>query len=196
MSYNFLGQMRWYITIALVLSMLSLFSFRWNNLDLGKRIDSLHGVAVYYNGDNFTNVSGRNIAPDGYNLGLKYQCVEFVKRFYYEHLDHKMPNTYGHAKDFFDQSLGDKGFNQKRGLMQYRNVREYAPKVHDILVYNGYPGNRFGHVAIISQVGSDYVEIVQQNMGKKTRVKIPLVKYMQYNTVADYNILGWLRKES
>lgn len=183
-------------SILLVTSTLLIFSFRWNKLDLGKKIDSLNGIAVYYNGNDFTNVSGRNIAADGYNLGLKYQCVEFVKRYYYEHLGHKMPNTYGHAKDFFDQRLGDKGYNQKRGLTQYRNVREYAPEVNDILVYNGYAGNRFGHVAIVSYVGTDYIEIVQQNMGTKSRVRIPLVKYMQYYTVADYNILGWLRKES
>lgn len=188
--------MRLHITIVLIISVFFTLSFRWANMDLGKKLDSLNGVSVYYNGSDFTNVSGRNVAPDGYNLGLKYQCVEFVKRYYYEHLNHKMPNTYGHAKDFFDQSLGDKGFNQKRGLMQYRNVREFAPQVNDILVYNGYAGNRFGHVAIISQIGADYIEIVQQNMGTRTRIKIPYVKYMQYNTVADYNILGWLRKES
>lgn len=188
--------MRNHFILILVLASGITFSFRSNTLDLGKKIDSFNEVAVYYNGSDFTNVSGRNVAVDGYNLGLRYQCVEFVKRYYYEYLGHKMPNTYGHAKDFFDQHLGDRAFNNKRGLMQYRNVREYAPQVHDILVYNGYAGNRFGHVAIISKVTSDYIEVVQQNMGMKTRLKIPYVEYMQYHTVADHNILGWLRKES
>ncbi|MFA0963395.1 hypothetical protein AB9P05_16445 [Roseivirga sp. BDSF3-8] len=50
-------------------------------------------------------VSGRNLTPDGYNLGLKYQCGEFMKRYYYLHLNHKMPDSYGHARDFFNPSL-------------------------------------------------------------------------------------------
>jgi surface antigen len=163
--------------------------------NIGSKIDSFNGVAVYYNGTKFTNVVGRNITADGYNLGLKYQCVEFVKRYYYEFFNHKMPNASGHAKDFFDKSLPDKAFNIKRGLMQYRNVRQYKPQVHDILVYDGYSGNRFGHVAIVSAVSDSEIEIIQQNMGLQSRLKIPLVQFYQYWTVADYNILGWLRKE-
>src|SRR5690625_3985796 len=62
-------------------------------------IYSLNGVYVYYNGSTNTVVD-RNTSLDGYNLGLEYQCVEFVKRYYYERLDHTMPNSYGHAKDF------------------------------------------------------------------------------------------------
>lgn len=170
-------------------------SFYIDNIEIGTRIDSFNGVDVYYNGHDFTHTRGRNVTPDGYNLGLKFQCVEFVKRYYYEVFGHKMPNAYGNAKDFFDQSLADREFNKKRGLMQYRNVREYEPKVHDILVYNGYEGNRFGHVAIISKVTEDEIEIIQQNMGKRSRLNIPVVKFYQYWTVADYNILGWLRNE-
>ncbi|MBC7885811.1 MAG: CHAP domain-containing protein [Saprospiraceae bacterium] len=172
-----------------------LFSFDNKTTEVGAKIDSYNKVAVYYNGHNFTNVIGRSVAPDGYNLGLKYQCVEFVKRYYYEVFGHKMTNSYGHAKDFFDKKLGDRAYNVHRGLMQYRNVREYKPAVNDILVYDGYPGNRFGHVAIISKVTDEEIEIVQQNIGSKSRIKIPLVNFYQYWTIADYNILGWLRKE-
>ena len=160
----------------------------------GDVVDTYNGVNVYYNGS-VSNVTERNLASDGYNLGLKYQCVEFVKRYYYEYFNHAMPDTYGDAKDFFDKSLPDKAFNKQRGLMQYRNVREYKPKVHDILVYDGYPGNMFGHVAIISKVSEKDIELVQQNIGTTTRLIIPLVNFYQYWTVADYDIQGWLRKE-
>jgi len=51
---------------------------------------------VYYNGS-VGHVSGRNLVPDGYNPGLKYQCVEFVKRYYYQHLNHKIPDSYRHT---------------------------------------------------------------------------------------------------
>ncbi len=179
--------------IIFSISILSLLSFTSFNFYIGEVIDSHNGVAIYYNGDRFTNVSGRNVTADGYNLGLKYQCVEFVKRYYYEVFDHKMPNSYGHAKDLFDDSLGDVGYNRERALTQFRNVRSYPPKANDILIYGAYPGNPFGHVAIISKVENDYIEIVQQNIGSTTRKKIKLVKFMDYYTIADHNILGWLR---
>jgi surface antigen len=79
--------------------------------------------------------------------------------------------------------------------MQYRNTREYPPQVGDILIYDSYPGNAFGHIAIISKVMKDSIEIVQQNMGIRTREKLPLVEFMGYYTVADYYVLGWLRME-
>ena len=85
--------------------------------------------------------------------------------------------------------------NKKITNLKKDNDHKDKPKVEDILVYDAYPGNRFGHVAIVSKVSDDEIELVQQNIGKKTRIKIPLVNFYQYWTVADYNILGWLRKE-
>ncbi len=72
----------------------------WNpRYRVGQEVDRLNGVAVFYNGG-VGHSAGRNLAPDGYNLGLKYQCVEFVKRYYYQRLNHKMPESsvgYGRA---------------------------------------------------------------------------------------------------
>lgn len=87
---------------------------------IGQQIDSFNGVAVLFNGK-VSNVSSRNTTADGYNLGLKYQCVEFVKRYYYQQLNHKMPDSYGHAKDFFNKSLSDGQKNRQRNLTQYTN---------------------------------------------------------------------------
>lgn len=159
----------------------------------GEVIDTFNGIPVYYNGEDFTNVSGRHVTRDGYNLGLKYQCVEFVKRYYYQHYGHKMPNTYGHAKEFFDKSLPDVAFNYDRGLMQYRNIRYEAPRVGDLLVYDGHGSNPFGHVGIISEVDDAYIEYVSQNVGDKTRQRIKLVEFQGIYTIADYDVLGWLR---
>jgi len=190
----YLLKMKWFFSFLLLVVML--FPLRSDITEVGTAIDHYNGVAVYFNGNQFTNVIGRNTTNDGYNLGLKFQCVEFVKRYYYQIYDHKMPNSYGHAKDLFDKSLNDKAYNVKRGLMQYRNVREYRPKKDDILVYDAHEGNPYGHVAIISKVTDNEVEIVQQNMGKTTRKTIALVNFETYWTIADYNVLGWLRKEN
>jgi hypothetical protein len=48
----------------------------------GTSLDPLNGVVVYHNGS-MGNVIGRNVVG-GYNVGLKYRCVEFVERFYLE----------------------------------------------------------------------------------------------------------------
>lgn len=87
----------------IILGFVGIWAFKKFNFNsehtVGQAIDSLNGVYFYYNGS-VDNVVGRNTTADGYNLGLKYQCVEFVKRYYFEHFNHKMPNSYGHAKDF------------------------------------------------------------------------------------------------
>ena len=171
------------------------FSLTINNgPKFGDTLDSLNGVSVYYNGSKIKHNKGRNKANDGYNFGLKWQCVEFTKRYYYEHLGHKMPNTYGHAKDFFNKNLGDVAFNPKRGLMQYKNVRYEKPQVNDLLIYDAYPGNPYGHMGIIAEVGPDYIILLQQNVGTKTRQRLKLAEYNGLYTIADFDVLGWLRK--
>lgn len=160
--------------------------------DIGQPIDSYEGVPVFFNGK-VRNVFGRNVTYDGYNLGLKFQCVEFVKRFYYERYGHKMPNSYGHAKDFFDHNVPHGGFNKKRGLYQFENTNYEKPRPGDLLIYGVMPDNPYGHVAIITKVENDKVEYIQQNFGTKTRQTLNLAVYKGIYTIAEYDILGWLR---
>ena len=162
---------------------------------VGQPIDSLNGVNVYFNGE-VDNVSGRNLTKDNYNLGLKYQCVEFVKRYYYEHLLHKMPDSYGHAKDFYNDTLKDGDINAKRNLTQYSNPSQSKPKIDDLIVFSGTTFNKYGHVAIVSNVEEDEVEIIQQNPGPfiNSRESFPLAKQDEKWKIDNHRILGWLRK--
>lgn len=73
---------------------------------VGDVVDELRGVKIYFNGD-VGNTRERRRSSDGYNYGLAYQCVEFVKRYYFDALGHRMPDTWGHAKDFFDREVFD-----------------------------------------------------------------------------------------
>ena len=167
-----------------------------SNKQVGDKIDSLNGVYVFYNGK-VGNVEGRNTV-DGYNLGLKYQCVEFVKRYYYEHLNHKMPDSYGHAKDFFNHSVKDGKKNKQRNLIQYTNSSKSKPKANDLLVFDATPFNKYGHVAIISMVTENTVEIIQQNPGPKgkSRESFKLSKENDRWVIQNKRVLGWLRKET
>jgi len=187
------------ITSILALLLASFFVLKVINPNLfykvGQKVDSLHGVSVYYNG-NVGNVEGRQLAKDGYNIGLKYQCVEFVKRYYYEHFNHMMPNSYGHAKDFFNKTLKDGTLNKDRNLKQYTNSSKTKPKVSDLVVYSGTIYNRYGHVSIISKVNKNTIEIIQQNPGTygKSRVDFKLERENGKWTIKNNQILGWLRK--
>jgi hypothetical protein len=161
--------------------------------NIGQPIDSLNGVVVYYNGP-ISNVSGRNTARDGYNIGQKYQCVEFVKRYYYEYLNHKMPDSYGHAKDFFNPNVADGKLNKQRNLMQYTNGSKSKPMANDLMVMGG---GSHGHVFIVSKVFDDEVEIIQQNPGPgvSSRDRIALKYEDKKWYVKSSRVLGWLRKK-
>lgn len=166
------------------------------NYEVGQPLDSLNNVVVYYNGG-VDNSSGRNTSADNYNIGIKYQCVEFVKRYYYQHLNHKMPDAYGHAKDFFNKDITDGELNDKRNLVQYTNGSKTKPKPDDLIIFSGHTFNKYGHVAIISSVTDNEIEIIQQNPGPfgKSRENIKLKNVGNLWTLENDRILGWLRKE-
>lgn len=178
------------------LSLLCIFSHfpvaHWYNLKPGEVIDEFNSVEVYYNGD-MSNVFGRNLTSDGYNLGLKYQCVEFVKRYYYYIYQHRMPDSYGHAMSFFDKSLEDGTLNTRRGLIQFSNGSSGMPSVGDIVVFDSDTDNPFGHLGIISMVNKKELEIIQQNVGRHTRVRLPMVSHKGKYYISNRKLLGWLR---
>ena len=163
---------------------------------IGNRMDSLNGVYVYYN-DQVKNVSGRNTTTDGYNLGLKYQCVEFVKRYYYEYFNHKMPDSYGNAKDFFNSELKDGEFSKSRHLIQYTNPSSTKPQANDIVVFKATVEEPFGHIAIVSEVFVDEIEIIQQNPnpGIGYRERFSLISQNGLWRIDNDRIVGILRKE-
>jgi len=165
-----------------------------SQLKIGDIVDSLDGVSVYYNGA-VSHVSERHLAKDGYNLGLKFQCVEFVKRYYYEHLSHKMPDSYGHAREFYSSKFSDGELNTKRNLLQYKNGSSSKPKIKDLIVFDGHEFNPYGHVAIVSKVGEDFIEIIQQNPGPSapSRDRFELYQKSGKWFVSDELTLGWLR---
>ena len=156
-------------------------------------IETYNGVHVYYNGNN-PGKNLRSTSADGYNLGLKYQCVEFVKRYYYERLNHKMPESYGHAKSFINPTLQDGGLNKQRNLIQHLNGSTVAPKQDDILVFGPSRFNEYGHVAIVVSFNQGRLTVVQQNVGCRTRDKFNVIKKKNGYWVENDRVLGWLRK--
>lgn len=191
------------LLIFLILCLMGFFVYKVTkninlnfNYEIGQQLDSLNNVVVYYNGWDVKN-SGRNRSFDNYNIGIKYQCVEFVKRYYYEHLNHKMPNANGNAIDFYDNGLSDGELNMKRNLVQYKNGSKLKPKPDDLIIFSGSIFNKYGHVAIVSYVDNDEIEIIQQNPGPfgKSRDKIKLKNIDGLWKLDNDRLVGWLRKE-
>ncbi len=169
----------------------------WTLPDTGEEIDAYNEVIVYYNGLTGKNISERHTI-EGYNLGLKYQCVEFVKRYYYERLDHKMPDSYGHAKDFFLPSVGDGQMNTQRNLIQFANPSISPPQEEDLLVLKPTIINQFGHVGIISAISSKEIEMISQNttVFGSTRESFQLTQNEEgLWYIENDRVLGWLRKK-
>lgn len=162
--------------------------------EVGQALDSLNGVKVYYNGG-VGHTGKRNVSADGYNIGLTYQCVEFVKRYYYEFYHHKMPDSYGNAKDFFDSSVKDGDISVKRDLIQCTNPSKLKPAIGDLVIFDGTAGNPYGHVAIISDVTNRYIEIIQQNPGPfaSSRIVLGLDSSSTGFTIQESRLLGRLR---
>ncbi|CAI3939505.1 Secreted protein containing bacterial Ig-like domain and vWFA domain (YfbK) [Commensalibacter communis] len=168
---------KYIVTIILIIGFLcfsSYWAFTHVNFNpshhVGEVIDELNSVKVYYNGG-MNNVTGRNLAPDGYNLGLKYQCVEFVKRYYYEFYHHKILEAQVNAKDFLDMKTPSGQINCARGLLQFDNGT-VQPQIGDLLIFKGYLLNPYGRVAIISKVTDHNIEIIQQNPGPFTTSRV------------------------
>lgn len=185
-----------YTTIAIFLAMTLLgviFYLNRDEIKLGREMDNFKGVAVYYNGKDSENNYGRHYSEDGYYYGEKWQCVEFVKRFYYDAKGHRMTDILGNAKDFFDAAVPQGKLNHRRGLIQFRNGGNVRPEVDDLLVFTG---GKYGHVAIVTVVNADTIELIQQNVMGQTRQILPLrTKEANYYVGTTNPPAGWLRKE-
>ncbi len=169
----------------------------WNSkYEVGQVLDEYNGVKVYYNGG-VSNLGERNLTKDGYNIGIKYQCVEFIKRYYYEHFNHKMPDSYGNAIDLYDKECNDGSLNVKRNLIQHKNPSVKKPKEGEIIIFDKTVFNSYGHVAIISKVEDDSIEIIQQNSGpfEKSRDRFTLKHENNLWTIQNGRVLARLSIE-
>ena len=75
--------------------------------------------------------------------------------------------------------------------------RQTKPKVDDLLIFSGTIFNRYGHVAIISKVTENEIEIIQQNAGpfRKSRELFTLDNQNDKWEIKNNRVLGWLRKK-
>lgn len=170
MSFFLMRSRKVFITLATIAA-IALIAWIGNAWMVGRVLARHREVPVCDNGFLFSLSHGRNYSKDGYYFGQKWQCVEFVKRFYFEKYGLRMPDVWGHAKDYFDPKVAHRSLNAHRGMLQFVNGGDEPPALDDLLVFTD---TAYGHVAIVTNVTADSVEVVQQNILGRPRQKFVL----------------------
>ncbi|MFC4426686.1 CHAP domain-containing protein [Deinococcus navajonensis] len=176
--------------------------------DWGAEIGSLDGIPAYYNDGVSSSIEvtqgKRNYSTDGkkYEYGLKWQCVEYVRRYYYDKLGITFKPRSGNAQDYFNRSTESGATNPERGLRQFRSGSSEMPTHQDLFVFGSNRYSSVGHVGIVANTIGTTVVIAQQNVGAQFTTTLQFEEYMshgvkKYRLSKDYeafNLLGWLRK--
>ena len=157
----------------------------------GEPINSYRGIVAKSNGQ-------FHASPESCNeygiYGLRYQCVEYVKRFYSEAYEIDTTNWTGDAYQYFDNA-------SKLGFDYYTNrVSQTPPLPDDLLVYKQKscrePYECFGHVAIVTNTSPSSINIIEQNW---SQTGIANLNYSYSNDAykihdrGSFSVLGWLR---
>ncbi|MES2981247.1 MAG: CHAP domain-containing protein [Verrucomicrobiota bacterium] len=158
---------------------------------VGDVVATYRTIPVYSNGDKYTLSYGKNFSDKQYYFGQKWQCVEFVKRFYHDAFNHRMPSVWGNAVGYYDPTVVHGKMNQDRGMFQFKNGGASSPQPDDLLVFDMAP---YGHVSVITAVRENEIEVVQQNIAGKPRQTYVLDKKDGlFSIVAKNKPIGWLR---
>ncbi|WP_435893942.1 CHAP domain-containing protein [Oceaniferula spumae] len=158
---------------------------------VGKVVEREQGIAVYAYDSEPPAIRGKSTAKDGYCYGEKWQSTEFVRRFYDVGFNYRMPYDPGYAKNYFNPEIAHGAINPALGLVQYKNNHAHKPEAGDLLVF--IEGKR-GHIALISKVDGDVVEVVQQNMEDQPRAQMQLEwRNNGWRITGQKEPAGWLR---
>jgi len=148
-------------------------------------VGSFNGVNSYSNGST-SNVSNNYNYSTGINTGMKWQCVEYVNRYYYVIYNQNIRVAGHNANDYFNNAT-------QHGLDAHLNNGTAKPQVGDLLCSNG---GGYGHVAIVREVGSNYINVIHQNWSNSSSDNSKTIS-LNGNIVSafgtNYPVIGWLR---
>jgi hypothetical protein len=142
-----------------------------------------------------SNLANPHDSCDGWGTyGLQYQCVEYVRRFYFlvkgiETREGKMERRWnGNANTYFRTA-------ERKGLDAFENGGKVPPQPEDILTFAGGP---YGHVAIITAVLPDRIEFIEQNFsssGTGSLAYNPVTNHVENRVFSTETFIveGWLR---
>jgi glutathionylspermidine amidase/synthetase len=155
-------------------------------------------VRAYSNG-NDTFYSNESNYLYGIYMGLKWQCVEFARRWTFIRKSSVFESVEG-ANDMWNQlkyveRVVDK---QKFPLKQHSNGSPYPPINESYLIYPIQKDMPYGHVAVIVEVLPNAIRIAEQNFyfhywSHHYARQIPLVfRNGLYYVTDQYEVYGWI----
>lgn len=169
------------------------------------------GVAAYSSDyataseDDYPNRSAYRSYLDGIYMGYKWQCVEFARRWMYLNNGYIFDDV-AMAFDIFElRSVRDVKANTRLPFQAFKNGSRTHPEVGSLLIWE--EGGEFedtGHVAVITEVGSTFVRIAEQNVGHKAwpngqnfarELKAKITddnSFWMQCSYSDGTILGWM----
>lgn len=158
--------------------------------NFGTKVGSFNSVSAYSNG-NTCYVSSSYNYYNGYNTGLKWQCVEYADRYFKQKFNRQIRG--GNANTYYSNASA-------KGLNRAANGSTNHPQVGNILTS---AGGSYGHVAIVKEVGSNYVKVIQQNWcncssdnSKTLSMTVTTSGGKKYYKVSSFNssypVQGWL----
>lgn len=177
--------------IVFTLALISIFIYLIAD-PFNAQVGTFNGVPAYSNEyvDNVTDVYNNY---NGQNTGMKWQCVEYVNRYYLTTygINIRVP---GHNANMYYPNA------TAHGLYPYANGNTNPPEVGDIICSNS--GN-YGHVALVREVGPNYIKVIQQNWSNSSadnNFQLSLSSangiYTVGNFNAAYSVAGWLKRSN
>jgi surface antigen len=149
-------------------------------------VGSYRGVNAYSNGST-GYYSGKSNYYNGYRTGIKWQCVEYADRFFKAIFNRQI--TGGNANTYYSNASA-------KGLNRAPNGGTNGPRPGNILCS---AGGSYGHVAIIREVGPNYIKVIQQNWSnsssdnsKTLAMTVSNGKYTVSGFSSSYPVQGWL----
>ncbi|UJR32297.1 hypothetical protein I4U23_019761 [Adineta vaga] len=120
-------------------------------------------VPAYSNGDD-TYFSGEHHYFHGIFTGFKWQCVEYARRWLLIRKTCIFRSVRSAADAWHELSHIERVTDGKKfPLIPHANGSSTKPKKDSLLIYSLCRDLPFGHIAIITDVGDDFICIAEQN---------------------------------
>jgi hypothetical protein len=132
---------------------------------LGTTVDGVKGFNCNYdnNPEETSEEYERSSFSNGIYTGMKWQCVEFARRYWIQVYGVVLPPVSWAAHIFkmtTASRLGDYWIVPIRGLP---DKGTQPPRKGDLLIYASTPNQRVGHVAVIVEVLPNSIRVAEQN---------------------------------
>ena len=153
-----------------------------------KKVDK-KDIIAHHNNMKCINLERNYI--NGYFTGLKWQCVEFARRYLI--ITYKISfQEIETAEDIFRLNYFFNVHNNTLiPIKKYVNGSMVLPHVGSLLIWSKSKELKFGHVAVITSINSKYIVIREQNWDNKNIRKLKL-KYNNGYYIMEKDIIGWI----